>query len=65
MINSGRIQYFVQYGSGPYLKPVYIGSLSTIMNLAVAKKSGLDLLNMQLQEEIAPGVRSHFRYKKL
>ena len=28
MINSGTIRYFVQYGSGPYLKTVHIGSLS-------------------------------------
>ena len=34
MINSGRIQYFVQYGSGPYLKPVHIGSLSPIFVIA-------------------------------
>ena len=26
--NSGRNQYFVQYGYGPYFKPVHIGSLS-------------------------------------
>ena len=30
VINSGRIQYFDQYGSGPYLKPVHIGRLSPI-----------------------------------
>ena len=28
MIKSGRIQYFVQYGSGPYLQLVHIGSIS-------------------------------------
>ena len=28
VIKSGRIQYFVQYGSGPYLQLVHIGSLS-------------------------------------
>ena len=31
MINSGRFQYFVHYGSGPYFKPVHIGSLSSII----------------------------------
>ena len=28
VIHSGRIQNYDQYGSGPYLKPVHIGSLS-------------------------------------
>ena len=30
MINSGMLQYFVQYSSSPYLKPVHIESLSPI-----------------------------------
>ena len=40
MINSGRLQYFVQYSSSPYLKPVHIESLSPTNLVTVIAGAG-------------------------
>ena len=53
MINSGRLQYFVQYSSSPYLKPVHIESLSPTMEVAGWVKVSLGFFWVENHPKIA------------